>query len=102
EDRPEVTLPPRKRLGCPERLGYDRQMRVILSVETDCDFRDAEGRSYEIYKDYRVEDNHTGTCDSPTGIGDSFKGTGYRLQGQQGPAGGPTQPELPEEAGSSS
>nr|GFB03904.1 hypothetical protein [Tanacetum cinerariifolium] len=69
---------------CPERLGYDRQMRVILSVETDCNFRDAEGRSYEIYRDYIVEDSSTGTGDSPTGTGDSFAGTGYRITGTAG------------------
>nr|GFA72298.1 hypothetical protein [Tanacetum cinerariifolium] len=35
--------------------------------ETDCDFRVAEDRSQEIYKDYRVKDSPTGTGDSPTG-----------------------------------
>nr|GFA33669.1 hypothetical protein [Tanacetum cinerariifolium] len=44
--------------------------------------------------------------DSPTGIGDSPTGTVIALQVQvtalQGLAGGPTQPELPEEAGSGS
>nr|GEZ67555.1 hypothetical protein [Tanacetum cinerariifolium] len=59
-------------------------------------------RGEEIYRDYRVEDSPTGTGDSPTGTGDSFVGTGAALQGQQGLAGGPTQPELPEEAGSGS
>ncbi|GJX49397.1 hypothetical protein Tco_0276242 [Tanacetum coccineum] len=32
----------------------------------------------------------------------ALQGQVTALQGQQGPAGGPTQPELPEEAGSSS
>ncbi|GJZ81667.1 hypothetical protein Tco_0646661 [Tanacetum coccineum] len=43
--------------------------------ETGCDFRDAKGRPYEICRDER---------------------------GQQGPAAGPAQLELPEEAGNSS
>nr|GEZ46472.1 hypothetical protein [Tanacetum cinerariifolium] len=92
---PKVTLPPQKRLGialglgyerldCTERLGYDRQMRLILSVETDCDFRVAEGRSWEIYRDYRVEDSLTGICDSPTGTCGSFAGIGYRITGTAG------------------
>nr|GEV47162.1 Gag-Pol polyprotein [Tanacetum cinerariifolium] len=81
-DREIMRDPERERLGCPERLGYDRQMRVILSMVrlchyADCDFRDAEGRSYEIYRDYKVVDSPTGIGDSPTETGDSFAGTGY-------------------------
>ncbi|GKA18486.1 hypothetical protein Tco_0698401 [Tanacetum coccineum] len=44
----------------------------------------------------------TGTCDHTTGIGDSTTGTCYRTTGTAGTVGGPAQPELPEEAGSSS
>nr|GFC38494.1 hypothetical protein [Tanacetum cinerariifolium] len=61
EDIPEVTLPPRKRLGIALGLGHE-----------------------EIYRDYRVEDSPTGTGDSSTGTGDSFAGTGYRITGTAG------------------
>nr|GEZ51152.1 putative reverse transcriptase domain-containing protein [Tanacetum cinerariifolium] len=37
------------------------------SQETDCDFRVAEDRSQEIYKDFRVKNSPTRTGDSPTG-----------------------------------
>nr|GFC38120.1 hypothetical protein [Tanacetum cinerariifolium] len=123
EDRPEVTLPPQKRLGIALGPRYevgessssaaarpagglradygfvammDREiMRNPEREEIDCDFRVTEDRSHEIYRDYRVED-------SPTGTGDSFAGIGYRITGTAGLTGGPTQPELPEEAGSGS
>nr|GFA73735.1 hypothetical protein [Tanacetum cinerariifolium] len=39
--------------------------------------------------------------DSPTGTGDSFVGTGYHITGTAGTCCGPTQLELPEEAGGS-
>nr|GFB30261.1 hypothetical protein [Tanacetum cinerariifolium] len=40
-----------------------------------------EDRSYEIYRDYRVENSPTGIGDSPTGTGDGFAGIGYRITG---------------------
>nr|GFA91078.1 hypothetical protein [Tanacetum cinerariifolium] len=52
--------------------------------ETDCDFKVAEDRSYEIYRGYGDEDSPTGTGDSPTGTGDSFAGTGYHITGTAG------------------
>ncbi|GJZ46554.1 hypothetical protein Tco_0594150 [Tanacetum coccineum] len=58
-------------------------------VRTGCDFKDAEGRPEEICRDER-------------GQVAVLQGQVTALQGQQGPAGGPAQPELPEEAGSSS
>nr|GEW76999.1 putative reverse transcriptase domain-containing protein [Tanacetum cinerariifolium] len=39
-----------------------------------CDFRVAEDRSYEIYRDFKVEDSPIGTGDSPTRTCDSFSG----------------------------
>nr|GEY53606.1 hypothetical protein [Tanacetum cinerariifolium] len=57
----------------------------------------------EMLKAYhRTGDHTTGTGDSPTGTGDNLTGTGYRTTGTARTVGGPTQPELPEEAGSSS
>nr|GFD11411.1 hypothetical protein [Tanacetum cinerariifolium] len=50
----------------------------------DCDFRVTEDRSYEIYRDFRVEDSPTGTGHSPTGTGDSFAGIGYHFTGTAG------------------
>ncbi|GJY19427.1 hypothetical protein Tco_0390918, partial [Tanacetum coccineum] len=95
EDIPEVTLPPRKRLGIGvhmhvlldswrlklgflERLGDDLWMRDI-----DGDYRDAGSRSQEA---------------DAEGLPKRICGR----DGKQGPAGGPAQPELLEEAGSSS
>ncbi|GKG47879.1 hypothetical protein Tco_0507364, partial [Tanacetum coccineum] len=40
--------------------------------------------------------------DSTTGTGNHLAGAGDSPTGRQGPAKGPAQPELPEEAGSSS
>ncbi|GJU78542.1 hypothetical protein Tco_1275612 [Tanacetum coccineum] len=55
-------------------------------------------------------DSTTGTCDHLAGASDSpigivvvyYRDRFYSIQRQQGPAKGPAQPELPEEAGSSS
>nr|GEV50008.1 hypothetical protein [Tanacetum cinerariifolium] len=44
----------------------------------------------------------TGHVTTPQGQVIALQGQVTALQGQQGPTGGPTQPELPEEAGSSS
>nr|GEZ39972.1 hypothetical protein [Tanacetum cinerariifolium] len=80
----------------------DREiMRGPEREEADCDFRVTEDRSYEIYRDFRVEDNLTGTDHSLTGIVTALQAYVTTLQGQQRLAGDPTQPELPEEAGGS-
>ncbi|GJY48263.1 hypothetical protein Tco_0438219 [Tanacetum coccineum] len=84
EDKPEVTLPPRKRLGIALGPRYevgesssaaarlarglradymfvatmDREIRRDPKrEETGCDFRDAEGRPKEICKDERAEES---------------------------------------------
>ncbi|GKE59352.1 hypothetical protein Tco_1498537, partial [Tanacetum coccineum] len=64
--------------------------------ETGYDFRDAEGRAEEIYRDER------GQLTTLQGQVTTLQGQVTTLQGQQGPVGGPVQPELLEEAGSSS
>nr|GFA65879.1 reverse transcriptase domain-containing protein [Tanacetum cinerariifolium] len=51
---------------------------LVRGEETDCDFRVAKDRSYEIYRDFRVKDSPTGIGDSPTRTGDSFAGTEIR------------------------
>nr|GEZ86219.1 hypothetical protein [Tanacetum cinerariifolium]GFA40840.1 hypothetical protein [Tanacetum cinerariifolium] len=101
EDRPE-------RLSYPERLGYNRWMRVILptvrrQIVTSKMLRADHRRSVEIrglrisyptasaYTDIDSDADTTGTCDhttgtsdSPTRIGDSLIGTGYRTTGTAG------------------
>ncbi|GJV86691.1 hypothetical protein Tco_1530629, partial [Tanacetum coccineum] len=69
EDRPEVTLPPQKRLG------------IILGPR------------------YEVGESSSAAAARPAG---GLRTQMAELQRQQGPANGPAQPELPEEAGSSS
>nr|GEV62376.1 putative reverse transcriptase domain-containing protein [Tanacetum cinerariifolium] len=72
----------RQRLGCPERLGYDRKMRVILSVVRFMSLRTTVGQVTALQ-----------------GQVVALQAQVTALQGQQGLTGGPTQPELPEEAG---
>nr|GEV87499.1 hypothetical protein [Tanacetum cinerariifolium] len=37
------------------------QVTALQAQEINCDFKVAKDRSYEIYRDYRVEDSPTGT-----------------------------------------
>ncbi|GJQ94302.1 hypothetical protein Tco_0005441 [Tanacetum coccineum] len=114
EDRPEVTLPPRKRLGIAlgpryevgessscmhaviERAGVARFIKRDLEADP-MDASDLARRkkvmSLRNYRtgDERVEDRQV----------TALQGQVTTLQGQQRPVGGPAQPELPEEAGSS-
>nr|GEY29431.1 hypothetical protein [Tanacetum cinerariifolium] len=137
EDKPEVTLPPRKRLrqytdeiyaaaarpsrglradygfvatmdreimrdlererlGCPKRLGYDRQMRqIVISEMLRADHR----RSTEIIG---LRTALQGQVTALQGQVTALQVQVTALQRQQGLAEGPTQPELPGEAGSRS
>ncbi|GJR87651.1 hypothetical protein Tco_0211662 [Tanacetum coccineum] len=125
EDRPEVTLPPQKRLrialglryeGAPvstdtelgrhmtafetrvrqdtdeiyTRLDDEQSQRQLLAGRLNMLFRDRRAHVY-----IRIVTTLQGQV---TALRDRFTA----LQGQQGPVGGPAQPELPEEAGSSS
>nr|GFB06864.1 hypothetical protein [Tanacetum cinerariifolium] len=54
---------------------------LVYGKEIDCDFRVAEDRSYEIYRDFRVKDSPTRIGDSTIGTGDSFAGTCYHITG---------------------
>ncbi|GJW29006.1 hypothetical protein Tco_0045881 [Tanacetum coccineum] len=158
EDRPEVTLPPRKRLGIAPGPGYEveesssaaaaRRLEVLGQTTTLLPlwigrsgviqremldmgsptrgirelrpFRWRQAVTLEMLKAYhrrsakmrelRIAD-HTQqqqliqtltVMQSLQGQVTILQGQVTALQGQQGPAGGPTQPELPEEAGSSS
>nr|GFB59958.1 hypothetical protein [Tanacetum cinerariifolium] len=104
EDRHEVTLLPRKklsialgpgyeRLGCPEKLGYDRQLRqTVISELLRIDHR----RSTKIIE-FRTA--LQGQVITLQGQVTALQAQVTALQGQQELAGGPTQPELPEEAG---
>ncbi|GJS45756.1 hypothetical protein Tco_0595877 [Tanacetum coccineum] len=76
----------RQMLDCPDRLGGDRWMRqAVISEMLKADQR----RSAEM-RELRTSDHTRQQQLIQTSTG------------QQGPAGGPAQPELPEEAGSSS
>ncbi|GJY96110.1 hypothetical protein Tco_0512471 [Tanacetum coccineum] len=80
----------------------DRKRQAVTSEMLKADHR----RSAEM-REFRTTD-HTrqqqliqtliGTGDHTIGTGDSTTGTGYRTTEIAGPAGGPAQPELPEEA----
>nr|GEV28006.1 hypothetical protein [Tanacetum cinerariifolium] len=79
----------------------DRRRQIVTSKMLRADHR----RFTEIRRlrtADRICDSPTGTGDIPTRTGDILTGIVTALQRQQGPAGGPTQPKLPEEAGSSS
>ncbi|GKA46131.1 hypothetical protein Tco_0738927 [Tanacetum coccineum] len=122
EDRPEVTLPPRKRLGI--ALGPRYEVGESLSAAS----RPAEGlradygfvatMDREIRRDperevgYGITDSWDeivetlqgapGHVTTLQGQVTALQGQVIALHGQQGPVGGPVQPELLEEAGSSS
>nr|GEW33563.1 hypothetical protein [Tanacetum cinerariifolium] len=102
EDRPEVTLPPQKRLSIALGPGYEvgesssaafggymREFETRVRQDTEeiymrLDDEQNERQLLEIYRYYRVEDSSTRTDDNSTGIGDSFVGTGYRITGTAG------------------
>nr|GFA99941.1 hypothetical protein [Tanacetum cinerariifolium] len=121
EDRLEVTLPPRKRLGIALVPGYEvgessSAARPAGGLRADYDFVATIDR--EIMRDPEREmlraDHRRST--EIIGLRTALQGHVIALQGQvialqahvtaiqrqQGLAGDPTQPELPEEAGSSS
>ncbi|GJT46383.1 hypothetical protein Tco_0955098 [Tanacetum coccineum] len=104
--------------------GYARRGRYGDVIERaggeGCDLRDAEGKRGDLQR-LKVEDklivpdsitytDNVQTYSGPSvgqvttlqGQVTALQGQVTALQGQQGPAGGPAQPELPEEAGSSS
>nr|GFB48280.1 hypothetical protein [Tanacetum cinerariifolium] len=103
EDRPEVTLPPQKRLGIALGPGYE----VGESLSADAAARPAGG----LRADYGfvatmdreiMRDPERGTVTALQGQVIALQAQVTALQGHQGLAGGPTQPELPKEAGSNS
>nr|GEY17692.1 hypothetical protein [Tanacetum cinerariifolium] len=71
--------PSERQLGCPERLGYDRWMRVILPAIMTSEMLRADHRRFTEIRGLRTADR-----DSPTGTGDSLTGTGYRITGTVG------------------
>ncbi|GJS06442.1 hypothetical protein Tco_0363238 [Tanacetum coccineum] len=81
----------------------DRRRQAVTSEMLKADHRRGDSTT-------GIGDHLAGAGDSPTGTGGAYKDKvtgiyriGYRTPGgQQGPVGGPAQPELPEEAGSSS
>nr|GFA75487.1 hypothetical protein [Tanacetum cinerariifolium] len=116
EDRPEVTLPPRKRLCIALSPGYEvgesssaAAPRPAGGLRADYGFVATMDREImydpereEIYRDYRVENSLQGQVTALQGQVIALQAQVTALQGQQGLAGGPTQPELLGEAGSSS
>nr|GEZ09457.1 reverse transcriptase domain-containing protein [Tanacetum cinerariifolium] len=99
EDRPEVTLPPRKKLGIALGPRYEvgksssaAAARPAGGLRADYGFVATMDR--EIMRDPEREVGY--------GITDSWDEIVEALQGAPGLAGGPTQLELPEEAGSGS
>nr|GFB91155.1 hypothetical protein [Tanacetum cinerariifolium] len=91
EDRPEVALPPRKRLGINLGPGYEVGESSYAAAATA---RPAGG--------LRADYGFVATMDREIMRDPEREAQVIELQGQQGLAGGPTQPELPEEAGSGS
>ncbi|GJR25627.1 hypothetical protein Tco_1101859 [Tanacetum coccineum] len=140
EDKPEVTLPPRKRLGIAlgpryevgesssaaatrparglrEEYGLvatmDREMRRDPKREVRYGITDSWDEIVETLQEAPVSTDtelgrHMTTFETKgqvttlQGQVTALQGQVTALQGQQGPAGGLAQPELPEEAGSSS
>ncbi|GJU30562.1 putative reverse transcriptase domain-containing protein [Tanacetum coccineum] len=109
EDRPEVTLPPRKRLGITlglhtPRYRYERSSsaaaarpaRVLAQMTENKELHDADRRrqavtSEMLKADHRRGDSTTGTGDhlagagdSPTGTGGSITRTGHSITGKKG------------------
>nr|GFB77016.1 hypothetical protein [Tanacetum cinerariifolium] len=88
-----------ERLGCPEKLGElhaaDRMRQTVISELLRTDHR----RSTEIIE---LRTALQGQVTALQGQVTALQAQVIALQGQQGLAGRPTQPELPEEAGSGS
>nr|GFA68527.1 hypothetical protein [Tanacetum cinerariifolium] len=97
EDRPEVTLPPQKRLGIALGPRYEVGESSSAAARPAGDLRADYGfvatMDREIMRDPEREVGY-GITDSWDEIVETLQGA----PGQQGLAGGPTQPELPEEA----
>nr|GEY62550.1 putative reverse transcriptase domain-containing protein [Tanacetum cinerariifolium] len=102
EDTPEVTLPPRKRLcialgpkyemtKIKELHATDRRRQIVISELLRADHR----RSTEIIE---LRTAIQGQVTALQGQVIALQAQVTALQGQQGLTGGPTQPELPEEA----
>nr|GFB23488.1 hypothetical protein [Tanacetum cinerariifolium] len=116
EDRPEVTLPPQKRLGIahgpdtreimrdPEReVGYgitDSWDEIVETLQgaPAADRRRQTVISELLRTDHRRSTEITELRTTLQGQVTALQAQVTALQGQQGLAGGPTQPELPEEA----
>ncbi|GJT63671.1 hypothetical protein Tco_1015151 [Tanacetum coccineum] len=100
-DREILRDPKRERLDYPKRLGGDQWMREILPTERLCHCilpYWADHRRSTKMRELRTADRtRQQQLIQTLTVMQSLQG-----QGQQGPAGGPAQPELPEEAGSSS
>nr|GEY36432.1 hypothetical protein [Tanacetum cinerariifolium] len=105
EDRPEVTLPPQKRLGIAlgpryemskirELQAADRRRQTVILELLRIDHR----RSTEITELRTALQGHV---TARQGQVTALQAQVTTLQGQQGLAGGPIQSELPEEAGGS-
>ncbi|GJW22798.1 hypothetical protein Tco_0033420 [Tanacetum coccineum] len=121
EDRPEVTLPPQKRLRIALGLRYELTIGYGITdswdeiVETLQDMDEIykrlddnqsqrqllAGRLNMLFRDKRAH-AYTRIVTTLQGQVTALRDRFTALQGQQGPVGGPAQPELPEEAGSSS
>nr|GEZ03649.1 putative reverse transcriptase domain-containing protein [Tanacetum cinerariifolium] len=90
EKRPEVTLPPQKRLDASDLVRGE-----VMSLRTTVLAQMTEIRELHAADRRR----HTGQVAALQGQVTALQAYVTALQGQQGLAGGPTQPELPEEAG---
>nr|GFB69454.1 hypothetical protein [Tanacetum cinerariifolium] len=112
EDRPEVTLPPQKRLGIALGPRYEvgksssaDAARLARGLRADYGFVATIDK--EIMRDperevgYGITDSWDEIVTALQGQVIALQAQVTTLQGQQGLAGGPTQPELPEEAGGS-
>nr|GFB38176.1 hypothetical protein [Tanacetum cinerariifolium] len=104
EDIPEVTLPPQKRLGRMteiRELHAAERMRQTVILEL---LRTDHRRSIEITELRTTLQGHAQVTalQGQQGLDGALQAQVTALQGQQGLDGGPTQPELPEEAGSGS
>nr|GEZ52523.1 hypothetical protein [Tanacetum cinerariifolium] len=98
KDRPEVTLPPRKRLGIVLGPRYEvgesssaaaarptGGLRADYGFVATMDNIDSDVVTTETSNPTTgIGDHTTGTGDSPTGTGDSLIGTGYRTIGTAG------------------
>nr|GEZ55175.1 retrotransposon Orf1 [Tanacetum cinerariifolium] len=101
EDRPEVTLPPRKKLGIALGPGYEvGESSSAAAARLAGELLRADHRRYIEIIELRIA--LQGQVTTLQGQVTASQAQVTALQGQQGLARGPTQLELPEEAGSGS